>query len=53
MNNLSEYAGQQEEQIEFLDFEAQEYGYEDITELFEDEPELFDILAREWREGHS
>ena len=53
MNNLSEYEYQQTEQLIDLDFEAQDLGYESIVDLFEDEPELFDTLAREWREGHS
>lgn len=53
MNTLSEYEYQQEIQLTELDFEAQDLGYDSIADLFEDEPELFDILAREWREGHS
>lgn len=53
MNNLSEYEYQQEIQLAELDFEAQDLGYESIEDLFEDEPELFDVLAQEWREWHS
>ena len=53
MNTIPEYEYQQTEQLLDLDFEAQDLGYESIVELFEDEPELFDTLAREWREGHS
>ena len=53
MSNLSEYEYQQEEQLIELDFEAQDLGYDSIVDLFEDEPELFDLLAQEWRKGHS
>lgn len=53
MNDLSEYEYQQEIQLTELDFEAQDLGYDSIVDLFEEEPELFDLLAQEWRQGHS
>ena len=53
MNTTHNYEYQQTEQLIDLDFEANELGYESIVDLFEDEPELFDMLAAEWREGHS
>ena len=40
------------EQLAYLEFAAEEHGYESLSDLFADEPELFDRLAFEWRYEH-
>ena len=39
-------------QRQHLDEAAHEHDYSDIGELFFDEPELFDRIAREYRDSH-
>ncbi len=36
-------------QAQYLETEATEFGYNSIQQLFEDEPELFDKIAEEYR----
>ena len=45
------YAEAAQQQTEYLSAEAHDLGYDTITDLFLEEPELYDRIAAEWREA--
>lgn len=49
--NAQEQQNDTQAQLDYLDNEAEAYGFDDISVLFAEEPELFDSLAVEWRKN--
>jgi len=42
-----------EQQIAYMNYTAHEYNYSDISELFHDEPELFERIATQFRQNET